>query len=44
MTNDLMLAILALDSYNRGFDRQLRVSGNQLGDAASVNSGAERAG
>jgi hypothetical protein len=32
-TTDLMLAILALDSYDRGNDPLLNVSGNQVGDA-----------
>jgi hypothetical protein len=37
MTDDLMLAILALDSYNRGPDKQLFVPGNQLGNATLLN-------
>ena len=32
--NTLMLAILALDSYNRGYNRQLNVRGNTIGSAA----------
>jgi hypothetical protein len=48
MTDDLMLAILSLDSYDRNFDQQLRVSSNQLGDAmvqqVDLPSGAESIG
>jgi hypothetical protein len=33
MNDNLMLAILAMDSYNRGPNQQLIVSGNQLGNA-----------
>jgi hypothetical protein len=28
--SDLFMAILALDSYNRGYDARLKVSGNQI--------------
>jgi len=31
--NTLMLAILALDSYNRDYNAQLIVPGNTIGDA-----------
>jgi hypothetical protein len=31
--NDLLLSILAMDAYNRGYDPGLGVSGNTLGDA-----------
>jgi hypothetical protein len=37
MTDDLMLAILALDSYNRGPEQQLFVSSSQLGNASLLN-------
>ena len=38
MTDNLvMYAILALDSYNRGYDKGLDVAGNQLGDATVLN-------
>jgi|SRR5579872_389524 hypothetical protein len=38
MTDNLvMYAILALDSYNQGYDAQLNVAGNQLGDATILN-------
>jgi hypothetical protein len=37
MNDNLMLAILAMDSYNRGPERQLFVSGSQLGNATLLN-------
>jgi len=33
ISNDLFLAILAMDSYNRGDSPRVNVSGNALGDA-----------
>jgi hypothetical protein len=33
MTNDLFLAILAMDSYNRGYDPGMEVTGAQIGNA-----------
>jgi Protein of unknown function (DUF2974) len=33
MSNDLMLAILAMDSYNRGYNEGLKVPGSQIGTA-----------
>jgi hypothetical protein len=32
-SNQLLLAVLALDSYNRGYNRQLNVSGVTIGGA-----------
>lgn len=33
VSNELMLAILAMDAYNRGYDAGVVVGGNQLGTA-----------
>ena len=36
--SNLMLAILSLDSYNRGYNAQLNVSGQSVGDAIVINT------
>lgn len=33
MTDDLFLAILAMDAYNRGYNEGVKVTGSQLGNA-----------
>jgi hypothetical protein len=33
ISNELFMAILAMDSYNRGYNPGLSVDGNQIGDA-----------
>jgi hypothetical protein len=33
ISNDLFMAILAMDSYNRGYNEGLIVNGNQIGNA-----------
>ena len=33
ISNDLFLAILAMDSYNRGYNAGVNVTGNQIGNA-----------
>jgi hypothetical protein len=43
MTDNLvMYAILAMDAYNRGYQSQLNVSGDGLGDATVINTDANR--
>lgn len=43
MSTDLFLAILSLDSYNRGYDPGLAVNGSQLGNASlSIDSSVLR--
>lgn len=44
MNRDLMLSILALDSYNRGYNKRLTLSGNQLGTAVSIRQSDTRNG
>lgn len=36
MSSDLMRAILALDAYNRGYNRGVNVEGNKLGAVGRV--------
>jgi hypothetical protein len=41
MTDNLTLAILALDSYNRGYNAQLKVQGQTIGDISVLNTAAD---
>jgi hypothetical protein len=34
ISNDLFMAILAMDSYNRGYNPGLNIVGNQIGNAS----------
>lgn len=39
MSNDLFMAILAMDSYNRGYNAGIDIIGNQIGNATlSINA------
>ena len=42
--DDILYAVLALDAYNRGYDRSLEVSGTLVGDAAFVAESETTAG
>ena len=39
ISDDLMLAVLAMDSYNRGYDPGLKVVGPQVGNASILEVG-----
>ena len=44
ISNDLFMAILAMDSYNRGYDTGLNVTGDQIGTATlSIAKGDQAA-